>query len=434
MNEQDAVTRRGVRVWLDVTAVSGLTDEQLLDRFTTDGGQPAEVSFSALVARHGPMVLRACRAVLRNDHDAEDAFQASFLILARCSKSLRACEPLGPWLHRVAARVAIRIRSSTVRRECHERRAAETRVEARESGGPDDIGPVIHSEIERLPVRFRGPVILCDLEGRTHEEAAAQLRCPVGTIKSRLSRARDRLRVQLVRRGIVPTAGGLGMMLAEQSASAVPSNLALATVQTANAFVARGNPDARPVPTQAVILAEGVLKMMSRTKLAVTAIALLLTAIASAGVFALATDRPKENSNPVAKSSAAPAPGGAASAPTEGKTRSTKDLQKERLDILRELAAMTERAYRAGNASFSQFLQAKQAVMNAELELCETEKDCLSLLEKIVALAKDNEKLVLETVRSGNASAQSALEAKLARVEAEIALERAKTKPAATPK
>jgi RNA polymerase sigma factor (sigma-70 family) len=207
---QDDVAIRGARMWLEVATLSALTDEDLLERFASGGGQSAGVAFAALVSRHGPMVLRTCRAALRNEHDAEDAFQASFLILARRGGTLWIHKSVGPWLHRVALRVATRARAVTARRIRRERNAAESRKESCESREPEDINRVLHAEIERLPERFRSPVILCDLEGLTHEEAASRVGCPVGTIKSRLTRARQRLRVRLERRGLVP-AIGLGL-------------------------------------------------------------------------------------------------------------------------------------------------------------------------------------------------------------------------------
>ncbi len=313
-DERDKVALRSVRLWLDLAALGGWTDAQLLDRFRAGGGEAAEVAFAALVARHGPMVLRACHAVLRNGHDVEDAFQATFLVLVRRCGGLWVGESLGPWLHRVASRVAVRAQVAATRRRRHEQQAAAVRVESGERRDPHDFGPILHAEIDRLPERYRGPIVLCDLEGFTNEEAAAQLGCPVGTIKSRLARARERLRLRLTRRGVLPAAGGVGTLLAEQSASAVSSRLALATASAASRFAVSGRSAAGAVPA-AFTLVEGVVGAMSLNKLAIRCAALLLGVFVATGVLVLAADRPaatsepKMQSPPVAPSSTAAALG-----------------------------------------------------------------------------------------------------------------------------
>lgn len=310
MKDRDERALRGVRLWLDVAALSALTDRELLDRFAAGGDHPAQLAFAALVNRHGPMVLRACRAVLRDAHAAEDAFQATFLVLARRGGSLWLRESLGPWLHRVATRVSARLRATTGRRERHEKRAAESRVEAREGEVPEDIGPIIHAEIDRLPDRYRGPVVLCDLEGLTHEEAAARLGCPVGTVKSRLSRAREWLRARLERRGVLPAVGGLGAVLGGQAAHAVPPQLAQAAVGAADLFAASGSSAVGTVPPAVITLAEREIMTMSLHKLAIRAAVLLMGALATTGVLVLAADRPAPRPDPVANTApvAAPAP------------------------------------------------------------------------------------------------------------------------------
>ncbi|QJX01278.1 sigma-70 family RNA polymerase sigma factor [Frigoriglobus tundricola] len=291
MTQPDGVARDCVRTWLGVAALAGWTDRQLLDRFVAGGGS-AETAFAALVARHGPMVLRACRTVLRDRHDAEDAFQATFLVLAQRGASLWLRESLGPWLHRVASRAAIRLRDASVRRCRHECRAAVERAGSQPTSGDlGDLGMVLHAELDRLPERFRGPVVLCDLEGRTHEEAAAQLGYPVGTVKSRLSRARERLRIRLERRGILPTAGGLGVLLAAQSAPAMPRALSTAVIGAARR-VATNRGFAGTGPATIVELAEGVVRTMTRSKIAIRAAVLVMCTIATAGVVALAAARP----------------------------------------------------------------------------------------------------------------------------------------------
>lgn len=200
-------TARALQTLFGPGTTVGLTDGQLLERFSTQPGDSAESAFAALVERHGPMVLRACRAVLRDEHDALDAFQATFLILARKGPRLWLRDSLAPWLYRVARRAAIRLASQSGRRRDAERRAAIASDASSHDDRNRDTERILHEEVDRLPERFRRAIILCDLDGRTHDEAARSLDCPIGTIKSRLVRGRDRLRDQLTRRGLSPAVG-----------------------------------------------------------------------------------------------------------------------------------------------------------------------------------------------------------------------------------
>jgi RNA polymerase sigma factor (sigma-70 family) len=160
--------------------IGELTDGQLLERFATEGGDVAEEAFAALVQRHGPMVLRVCRSVLANPHDTQDAFQASFLVLVRKARSLWVRDSLGPWLHQVALRTASAARSAAARRRRLERLAAQSATLEDTTMPCQETEQLLHAEIDRLPERFRAPVILCDLEGRTHEQVARHLGWPVG--------------------------------------------------------------------------------------------------------------------------------------------------------------------------------------------------------------------------------------------------------------
>ena len=207
-----------------------LTDGQLLERFATGRSEAAELAFAVLVERHGPMVLRVCRVVLTDPHEAEDAFQATFLVLVRRARGLWVRDSLGPWLYQVAHRTAKCARASVARRRKLEARASST--EAREL--PDiELGRVLHEEIERLPERYRAPLILCDLEGRTHEQAARHLGWPIGTVKSRQCRARERIRDRLTRRGHGPDSGMLLIALKTGGKSLVSPALADATTTAA---------------------------------------------------------------------------------------------------------------------------------------------------------------------------------------------------------
>ncbi len=192
------------RLW-DLGTFAGLTDAQLLARFAAGHEDGAELAFEALVERHGSMVFRVCRGVLRDEHAAEDAFQATFLVLARKARSLWVKDSLASWLHGVAHRVAARARSDAARRRRHERRLAEARGPACEIM-PDhprsEAWAILSEEIARLPETYRAPVVLCYLEAMSYQAAAASLGVTEDTVRGRLARARERLRKSLARRGV----------------------------------------------------------------------------------------------------------------------------------------------------------------------------------------------------------------------------------------
>jgi RNA polymerase sigma factor (sigma-70 family) len=176
-----------------------MSDRQLLQRFVTSNDPDA---FRVLIDRHGPMVLAVCRAVLRAQHDAEDAFQNTFVTLARRAGTIKHDETIAPWLHRVAVRVARQARRKACRDRARER--SSTQCGPERPFDPPDLSfiPLVRDEVNGLPENYRLPVVLCYLEGKTNQEAAATLRCPIGTVKGRLSRARLALRARLSRRGV----------------------------------------------------------------------------------------------------------------------------------------------------------------------------------------------------------------------------------------
>ncbi len=267
---------RQLHTLFDAGAIGGLTDGQLLERFATRPPEVSGAAFGALVQRHGPMVLRVCRAVLRDPDDAQDAFQATFLVLVKKARALWVRDSLGPWLHQVAHRTACRARSDAIRRRRHERRAAEEIAGRREGGAGlvEGCERALHEEIDRLPWRYRAAVVLCDLEGRTHEQAARHLGCPVGTVKSRLARGRGRLRIRLTRLGLAPSAA---LPVALHSAgAAVPAALADSTTRLASGAARALTTGA--VPVAVITLVEGVLRTMLLNKLKKTCVAALLAA------------------------------------------------------------------------------------------------------------------------------------------------------------
>jgi RNA polymerase sigma factor (sigma-70 family) len=238
-----------------------LTDDILLERYTS---RRDEAAFAALVRRHGPLVLGTCRRVLHHEQDAEDAFQAVFCVLARRARSIHHRAALGAWLHAVTYRIARKARAGRERRPMSETPFPDVPAEER---SPEwlwrEIQPVLDEEVNRLPEKYRHAFVLCYLEERTTEQAAAQLGCPQGTVLSRLARARERLRTRLTRRGLALSAAALAATLGSQATrAAVQADLAHAAVQTAARYAA-----AQPVATGVATLADGFLKALARSRL-----------------------------------------------------------------------------------------------------------------------------------------------------------------------
>ncbi len=272
-------------------STTGLTDEQLLERFVAQRDAAAEHAFGTIVERHGPMVLGVCRSSLRDLHDAEDAFQATFLILARKAASLRKPELLGPWLHGVARRTAQKARARRSRQERAMQRAELTAaIEA--APGPespldrDEEAEVVHGEISRLPERYRRPLILCYLQGLTHEEAARQLGWPMGTLGVRLMRARERLRANLTRRGLAPTASA-GLACTPR-ALPLSAPLVARTVADALKFTSGNATTYATIPSQITAIARGVLRTMSIQRFAIRFAAIFACGLAAASYAAYA--------------------------------------------------------------------------------------------------------------------------------------------------
>jgi HlyD family secretion protein len=285
---------RDIQTLFDHGTASGLSDRQLLDRFVNR--HDAEASFEVLVLRHGPMVLRVCQNLLDDPNDAHDAFQATFLVLVRRCRSMKGIESVGGWLYGVACRVAARARVDSARRRAVEDRAALRIVEATDASQEIDVeqaefGPVIQEELRRLPERYRTVVVLCYWESLTHEQAAAQLGCPLGTVRSRLARARNLLRRRLSRRGMAPMAAVLagGLDRVPTSASVVVRNLApvpRALVQStihAASRIAAGQATAQIVSGFSASLVHKVLWSMTMVKVKMAIVGVLLGGLIVSG-------------------------------------------------------------------------------------------------------------------------------------------------------
>jgi len=277
-----------IQTLFQVGSVVGLSDSQLLERYISGCGEIAEVAFAALVDWHGPMVLRVCNDVLDNPHDAQDAAQVTFLVLAKRAGTIHRRNALASWLFGVARRVAARAKVDAARRRAHERRRAE--MAAREHDWRS-LSPVtgerwaeLYEEIDRLAERHRSAIVLCDLEGLTHEQAAHRLHCPVKTVQGQLYRARELLRLRLTRRGVTTIAGMLSVTLAHRTASAAPPAAWAEATSRAAARLAAGQAAERFLSAESAELFRSLLRAMTMTKLKIAAMGGFVLAATAVGM------------------------------------------------------------------------------------------------------------------------------------------------------
>jgi RNA polymerase sigma factor (sigma-70 family) len=278
---------RHLRKVLDPAHGANVGDDELLERFVR---QRDETAFELLVWRHQRMVLAVCRRVLGNAHDVEDAFQATFLTLARKAESLRRHPAVAGWLHRVAYHIALRARKNAAQRKTVDLDPADlvSLCNPAEEAMRRDLAAVLDAEVSRLPDKYRVPVVLCYLEGRTYQEVSAQLGVPLGTLSARLTRARDLLRARLLRRGVVVSSAGLSSaLLPDALASAGMARWIGSLVRAAAAVVADGVAPAGLMSARTLALTEGMLRMMFMTKVKMVAAFSIVVALAAAGLATL---------------------------------------------------------------------------------------------------------------------------------------------------
>lgn len=235
------------------------------------------------------MVFGVCLRILMNHHDAEEAFQATFLVLARKAKSLQGRSSIAGWLHEVAQRTALNARRTRTPRQVREQQVEQIpEALARTEGAWKEAVPLLDQELSRLPEKYRIPILLCDLEGISQPEAARQVGCPLGTLSSRLTRAREMLRIRLIRQGVAMSTGALMIAILQQSASAsVTTRLVTSTLQMVRVSSTTSLVTAGAIPPQVATLTEGVLKAMFFSTIQKITAALLLIAAAGLGAGGL---------------------------------------------------------------------------------------------------------------------------------------------------
>src|SRR5262249_22586788 len=258
-----------------------LTDGELLGCFLS---RRDESAFEALLRRHGPMVLGVCRRVLRNEADAEDAFQATFLVLVRKAATIRPRGMVGNWLYGVAHTTALKARAMNTRRLTREREAALPPKPEATAETQRQLHALLDQELKVLPDKYRAAIVLCDLEGKTRQDAARHLGVPDGTLAARLARGRVMLAKRLTRRGLAVSGASLEVVMAQFAASAsVPPSVVSSTINAATVFAA-GQAASGAISPAVAILTEGVLKSMLLSKLKIATAVLVAAVLLVAGI------------------------------------------------------------------------------------------------------------------------------------------------------
>jgi RNA polymerase sigma factor (sigma-70 family) len=261
------------------------TDGQLLESFVR---RREGAALEALVRRHSPMVWGVCLRILRNHHDAEDAFQATFLVLVRKAATVKPREMVGNWLYGVAHQTALKARATRAKRQTRERQMVDAPEPAvKELDLCRDLLPVLDQELSRLPDKYRVAIVLCDLEGKTRKEAARQLGCPEGTLAARLTRGRVMLAKRLTRRGVVLSGGALAAVLSQQAASAVvPASVVVSTIKAASLLAAGKAAATGVISVKVAALTEGVLRTMLHAQIKIGSV-ILVAVLALGGATAV---------------------------------------------------------------------------------------------------------------------------------------------------
>jgi RNA polymerase sigma factor (sigma-70 family) len=435
------------------------TDAQLLECFVRCRD---ETAVAALVRRHGPMVWGVCRRVLGNLQDAEDAFQATFLVLVRRAATISPREMVANWLYGVAHQTARKARAMGAKRQAREKQVNQM-PEPQAESEPDlwrDLQPLLDRELSRLPDKYRLAIVLCDLEGTSRKEAACQLGIPEGTLSSRLTTARTMLARRLARHGLALSGGVLAAVLSQNVAAAgLPPSVAMSAIKAAT-LVAAGQTAGGVISAKVAALTDGVLKTMLLKKLMTMTSVLLLVGVLGLASTALPYGargaaqiqrqetisedpapqaRPEDAPQEAARDDKVPDKLPGVAADDKGKdtkpeakkpdpNQKVQALLKERLTILKEMQNGVAKRYQSGHASKGEMLQINLRVLKAELDMCATDREQIAVHEKIVGVLKAIEQQAVELARHSAVDAGTLQEARLNRLEGEIALERARAK------
>ena len=438
--------------------VSGLTEGQLLARFVKTRD---EAAFEALVSRFGPMVLGVCRQSLSDSHAADDAFQATFLVLVRRAGSIRDGDRLGNWLYGVAVKVAKRARADLARKRTREQEVAAVAAEIAGGNGQatdPDVGPLLHEEIARLPSKYREPIVLCFLDGRTHDEAAEVLGWPIGTVKGRLARAKDLLRDRLGRRGVTASTAMLAATLSKATEAAVPPLLLSQTVKAAMGIAAGGAVAAGLASAGALALSDGVIWTMTMTKWKLAAAGVIGLGLIASGASVYAQRGGDEQGEigqtvpklpvsklgePALEKTAVPpgtlpdAPGDKSSNLTEilksepkvGELPSSDVLAQKRLDAAEKQFEAMRAFYEHGTVTLDRYVAAIGTVISARMDIAADENAHLEVAEDEVRMLRSVVQREKAKYQNGTGALPNLREAELNLAESELRLSKLRQGP-----
>ncbi len=424
-----------------------LEDAHLLERFIS---QRDEAAFETLVRRHGPMVLGVCQRLLHDPQDVEDAFQVTFLVLIRKATSLSKRESVANWLHGVAYRTAMKARTVAARRRVREKQIMKAAVTEPDDGLVwRDLRPVLDEELQQLPAKYRKPVILCYLKGKTFEEAAQELGWPAGTVSGRLARAREMLRTRLTRRGLTLSAGLAATLFSGSALSAVvPAPLVASTLRAGVLITAGKTAAAGALAAPVAALMEGVLHSMFLSKAKIVTLSLLAFASLCAGAGVVRYQRLAAQP-PLAKRTGEPAGEIAKQKQEEGQpvevladvdveklkktlddttnlSEKLKTLLKDRLEAIRTATQARWQDFLAGRGMLELLFRASAQLRDAELEMSPKRADQIAALEAHWKRMKKSEEINKNRFDSGRIPVQEYEHSRYHRLDAEIQLERAK--------
>jgi RNA polymerase sigma factor (sigma-70 family) len=408
----------GVLLWQNAAG----TDAVLLERFLAHRD---EMAFEVLVRRHGPMVMGVCQRILQNSHDAEDAFQATFLVLVRKASTIRPPSMVGNWLYGVAYRTAQEAKRSVARRRLNEANVIPPNEAAK--GDWDDLYPILDQELARLPEKYRAAIVHCDLEGKTRKQVAEQLGWPEGTVASRLSTARTILAKRLTHRGFGTSAAIVAAIVGPKATAYVSPTVVSSSVRAGMLFAA-GNISAGAVSASVVALTQGVLKSMllSKLKLAVAVVLMLCLLVITGGVLAQRSDDKTDPLKPQSKAGQEPKNELPANEKKAESAKSIKKLKEERLALLEKIHDTALKLWRSGAATEEHVHKAMVDVLAARLDLAEKTEDRIKVLKEAVAQAEEWEKTIARTNQQGLVAQSAYLKAQAFTLETRIALEKAK--------
>lgn len=409
------------------------TDGQLMACYAA---RRDEVAFEALVRRHGPMVWGVCRRVLTNPQDREDAFQATFLVLVRKAAAVRPREAVAGGLYGVAYRAALKARATAARRAARERQVRQMPEPAAAGEGPwHDWLPLLDQELARLPTKYRLPLVLCELEGKTRKEAAGQLGWPAGTVAGRLAQGRAMLAKRLRRHGLPFSGGLLAAVFAQHTAAAgVPTSLLVSTVQAAAAFAA-GKAAAGVVSVRAAALTEGMVKAMLLSKIKILAGFMLVMAIVAGGAGVLTRGAWAMNATAVKSNGG---PHGRGKPPDEGTGDGAKGVLHDKR--LREEAVLIARLLDSANAEWAGRMQdfadgkgdperlyaSARRLLQAQLEKAKTKDARIAAWEAHLGRMSVVEEINRKRFEAGKLKASDLQASRFWRLEGKIGLARAK--------